>query len=436
MDPHSRFFAVIRWLKKNILPGVLVFFGLLLMAAVAGEVWLRITRPFAEPQWVSRFDPENGVIFVPGALIRHTNHLDFWAENRANHLGFLDREPPAAGSHASCRIAFFGDSFVEAAQVPVEKKFHVLLENRWNAENPRRKLETMAFGYSGTGQANQLPWLELSRPYEPNVIVLVFVSNDFANNNTWLEAARNGWHPFHPPRPFLYRDEGSAYRLLKPDPEWQKHLLVQTGNTPEERTKRWAYHKLEKNFYLYALLHKLWQLHANDASTWHSNLPLILATLRAMPEEKGRFGDWQPPGDLDMDQMFYAERMPPVFDEALADTEAALRLWKKEADAMGIPLVILATHSVEYSAPRSNSSASLRRGISPDRQLRRLEAIADKLGLPVINQAAYIRSDGGELKQASFPHDGHWNAYGHMTAAGAIKQYLLAHPKICGGSRP
>lgn len=178
-----------RWILVNVAQGLAISAALLLVTSLAVEGWFRLNRPFLKNQWLSRFDPQLGFVFVPGATIRQTNHLEFWGENRVNGLGFLDREPPSPGAHEGCRITFFGDSFVEAVQVPIDKKFHVRLEKAWNKISKNRRIETMAFGYSGTGQANQLPWFDLAEPYRPDVIVLVFVSNDFANNNVWLEAS-------------------------------------------------------------------------------------------------------------------------------------------------------------------------------------------------------------------------------------------------------
>lgn len=64
------------------------------------------------------------------------------------------------------------------------------------------------------GLINQLGYLEtFVRPRKPDVIVLVFVSNDFANNSPLLEAIRVGWHPAHAPR---------MRNTTKPDTEYER----------------------------------------------------------------------------------------------------------------------------------------------------------------------------------------------------------------------
>lgn len=423
--------AWVRILSVN----ALVLATFLFLAGLVGEAYLRLTKPFVRPVWVSRFDPHLGFTFAPGAEIKHTNHVDFWAAERANSWGFLDHESPVAPAGPGvCRIAVVGDSFVEAAQVTNDKKLHRLLEKLWNQPQGKKfSLETLALGYSGTGQANQLPWARLLKPLSPRVIVLVFVSNDFANNNVWLEAARNGWHPEHPPRPFLVRGE-----LGPADPAWRARLLPgQTGNAQAAWTMEqsglsgWLHGKLWQRSYLYSFLYTLWIRYAYDAAAYYGNVPSALAALRTTPEGRRLFGDWDPPQDLTLDQMFAAERMPPVFHQALEDTAVALRAWKLEAQKMGASLVLLATHTLHTHYLPPNPAAARKRGWNDQLPMRRLSAIADAEGIPLIDQGGFILRSGGSLEKASFRFDGHWSPYGHETAARVMVEWLKSHPTVC-----
>jgi hypothetical protein len=307
-----------KWVKENVFPGVAVSLATLVFIVLCGEAYLRLTAPFTETQWVSRFDAKLGFVFEPGVLIRHTNDIEYWTEQRANSWGFLDLEPSFdKSSQGMCTIAFIGDSFVEAAQVPIEQKFHRLLETHWNRTYPSNPLRTQAFGYSGTGQSNQLAWLALIEKLHPKLIVLVFVSNDFGNNNVWLEAARNGWHPEHPPRPFLIKGQ-----LHPPAPDWREHLLPgQTGSTQAAWSRDrgdigdWGHHKLWK-LLVYRAFYKVWVGFSYRASAYYANVPDAVRELRKLPGGHDRFGDWDPPDDLTIDQMFMAMKMPPVFHEA------------------------------------------------------------------------------------------------------------------------
>jgi hypothetical protein len=207
----------VRWSVENILPGAGIAVALLALAAMAGEFALRVKTPFLANNWPIKFDGSYGFNFVPGAKVELTNHLDFWAENIVNSLGFLDREPPSTEYPGTgvCRIAFFGDSMIEAAQVPLEQKVQIQLERFANESHGGKKFQTLAFGFSGTGQANQIPFYDVfAKRFHPNVVVLVFVSNDFANNSSVLESIRNGWDPFHPPRLFFDRDATGGFQSI------------------------------------------------------------------------------------------------------------------------------------------------------------------------------------------------------------------------------
>ena len=96
----------------------------LALIAIAGEAWLRLTAPPFPEAWLpTRFVSGVGTLYEPHAEVRYTNNLDFWTTQRANSLGFLDREPPdPERAAASCHVAVFGDSFVEASQVPIADK--------------------------------------------------------------------------------------------------------------------------------------------------------------------------------------------------------------------------------------------------------------------------------------------------------------------------
>lgn len=208
-------------------PGLVIAGTLVAVAFVAGEIYLRVKIPFLKQNWPAYVHPAAGFLLKPGEELRHTNNADFWIREKANSLGFLDREPKVPKPAGTFRILFLGDSFVEAAQVPIARKFHVLLEQRLRQAFPGRAIDTVAMGYSGTGQASQIPFYEtFAKALQPDLVVALFVSNDFANNSPVLESVRNGWHPYHPPRPFLEVEPGAVgYRRVNVDLDYQKHLI-------------------------------------------------------------------------------------------------------------------------------------------------------------------------------------------------------------------
>ena len=63
-----------------------------------------------------------------------------------------------------------------------------------------------------------------------------------------------------------------------------------------------------------------------------------------------------------------------------------------------------------------------------------MSAMAEERGIPVIDQAALVRRQGAELRDAQFPHNGHWSPAGHQWAAEALLEYLKENQDICRGS--
>ena len=80
-------------------------------------------------------------------------------------------------------------------------------------------------GYSGTGQTNQLAFYDhFGAELKPDVVVLVVVNNDLANNSAALESIRNGWHPLKPPRLFFHRERSQAsFHPLPIAEDWSEH---------------------------------------------------------------------------------------------------------------------------------------------------------------------------------------------------------------------
>ena len=152
----------------------------LLVALVASEVYLRAAWPFAHNEHPNELVPGVGMRTKPQAEVRWTNTLDYWTVQRANSLGFLDREPPSPErATASCHVAIVGDSFVEAKEVPVSDKVQVRLEGMAAERLPGWDVTVAAYGRANTGQVSQLPWWdEWIRHRPPKLVVLLFVWND------------------------------------------------------------------------------------------------------------------------------------------------------------------------------------------------------------------------------------------------------------------
>ena len=378
--------------------------GTLLVLYLVLEVWARIFPPKDSTVWPLVQNPAVGTTFQPNARVVLTNGLDFHVEERSNEAGFLDRPlPPLAKPPGVCRIAVIGDSMVEAAQVPIAQKVQVEIQKRLEAVRPGKPVETMAFGFSGTGQLNQLGYLEtFVRPRKPDVIVLVFVSNDFANNSPLLEAIRVGWHPAHAPRIFA-REKNGAIEVQPIDPDWLSHRLP-AADDERPAVHRWLHRASRFYRWLYAKL----TLQYPSVAAWIGREPTeasrtaarIAALAKLAPEEARLLEGWDPQTSRSIDGMFEEpDPLPPAFQQALRFTSFSFEQYHQRAAQDGARLLVLGSHEL------------------PDRQEGRLRAMLAERGISYVSLKAYIASTGRLAADAQWRHDAHWSPQGHVWAA-------------------
>ena len=379
----------IRWVLRLLGWNALLLLAGVVLIAIVGEAWFRLSRPLSMPFRISdlrsEFVPNVGVLFPPNTEIRSTNRRDFWTVSRTNSLGFLDREPPSPErAAATCHISMIGDSFVEAREVPVRDKFHVRLEELAAEELPHLDITTSAFGIEDTGQVQQLPFYdEYARLLHPKLLVLVFVHNDFHDNLRVPEALTlRGPNRRNFLQPTVERRSDGKFQLSPPPPQDPPPRSSQAQSS-------WAARAMEK------ALDRSWLVFS-----LHRKLKALSNAL--FP-------------DMDMDQAGSGRSLKPRRQQY---TRFALEQFKQRADRDGARLVILASHSLT---------------IHELYMFGWLSQMAATLGIPVIDQADYILRQGAGLTDANWPHDFHWNPAGHRWAAEALLEYIEEHPAICDG---
>ena len=394
-------------------------------ACAALESYLRLQWPFLTNKESTHFHPKAGSIRKPNAEVRSTNnHGEFFTIQRVNRLGFLDREPLSPEQRGrGCHITIIGDSFVEARQVAIRDKFHVQLERLAAKELPNLNMTTSAFGRGGTGQINQLPYYdEFARHLRPCVLVLVFVVNDFANNHPILSSFQRSQatHPEHSPFATAEKNAGGDFCLHSPDRNFRERMLPRPPMSWTSRLRNY----LTQKFYLAKWLYSkrlLWKYaRAETANGGRGESPED-AQINAWLERLSRrpydasLVEGRPP-NVRINSRFEREDLPPIFEEALEFTAYALDQFKARAQEDGVSLIILSTHTM---------------GARGNLPFDRMNALAKERGIPVIDQADYIRRQGGRIPDAHWEHDRHWNATGHQWAAEALLEYLKENPHIC-----
>jgi hypothetical protein len=198
-----------RWLGNLVVMGLTLGVGLGLLEFGVRRAGFRAPSSRADRLLGHRYRP-------------NTDYFHLGEEGRShgryNAGGWRDVDHAEAKPPGTTRILVLGDSYVSAFQVPLDSTFHRRLERTLNlrAIEPYR-FEVIAMGQDGNGTTSELLTYEtLGRRYDPDIVAVLFVQNDPADN----------WKPFalEKQRPFLVED-GDSLRLdvsFHDDPGFQK----------------------------------------------------------------------------------------------------------------------------------------------------------------------------------------------------------------------
>ena len=240
-------------------------------------------------------------------------------------------------------MTLIGDSFVDAKEVAIADKVQVRLEEMAARDLPALDVTTSAFGRGGMGQISQLGFYDVwARGLSPDVVVLVFVGNDFHDNSLALQSWSHGRSPDHPPWRYARRGADGEMEFVPPASsveEVRANLLPRLP--PPEPIGGRLERGLRKVSYV---ADWLWtragggRLGAASGSGAAQRLAWA-EIINGHPRHGGFMEGWDP---LDGARLRYllGEEPPPVFREALDLTVFALRQFRERAERDGAALVI------------------------------------------------------------------------------------------------
>src|SRR5437016_120195 len=171
MTESTAYAARVRSRVRPLLAKLLLLVGGILVALLIVEVVLRVSGfTYFNP---SIADQDVGYSLRPGAE-------GWWKKEgvtyvKINSHGFRDREHAIAKPPDTLRIAVLGDSYAEAFQVPLEKTFWTLMEQKLNEcpQAAKSQVEVLNFGISGFSTGRELILLQKRVwQYSPDIIVL------------------------------------------------------------------------------------------------------------------------------------------------------------------------------------------------------------------------------------------------------------------------
>lgn len=398
----------------------------------AAEAYLRLTLPFAMNHSPLVFVPSVGTLFAPGSEVRTTNGRDYWTVQKANSLGFLDREHPAPRAAESCHAVVIGGSLVEAAAVPITDKFHVRFEELAARALPDLDVTASAYGFRGAAQIAQLPFYDAyAQRLEPELAVLVFEPGHFASNAPLRRALSRGLDPDLQPRVTAVQAEDGTMTLRPPgiDSPDERAALMEPLPPPPSPWPRRVAELLAPHSY--AAAHAAVRTPRDRPYHWSKERRAAwMERVRRRPDYAwilpgGSAGatTWLLPSAerRNAGGPVFLRRHPPRVQEYLLDfTAFGLDRFKERADRDGAALVILAAWQVKAA----------RRGM-----FDLLRAMAGERGIPLIDHYDYIFRAGGDVREARFDRDGSWSAAGHRWAAEALLEWIADNRRVCDDRR-
>ncbi|HEY5998756.1 MAG TPA: SGNH/GDSL hydrolase family protein [bacterium] len=374
----------------------LALLGASILAALAvAEVGLRVAG-FSAPSFYTR-DYQRGGVLRPGAAgLWNREGRDFV---RISSRGLRDREHALAKPPGTLRIAVLGDSYAEAMQLPMEQTFWSVLERELGGCGALagRRVEVINFGVSGYGTAQELLALRHDAwRYDPDVVVLAFVTgNDVRNNSRELER--------DPTRPYFVERDG---RLVLDEG-------FRAGFPPP------------------------WRLRLREAASEVLNRVRVLQLLKSAADAAHAPAAPAPPAadtgaSAGLDDEVYRPPRDAAWERAWRVTEGLLGLMADEVRAHGARLLVvsLSNPAQVHPDPAARQAYARARGIDdlfyPD---RRIAAACARLGVPSLSLApplAERASRTGVFFHGFGGHEGegHWNERGHRAAGELIAAEL------------
>ena len=360
------------------------------------------------------------MLYEPLSVVRHTNGVDFWTDSKVNSLGFLDREPIATDrADESCHVTVIGDSFVEASEVQLASRFPVQLEDLAKRDLPELDVTISAFGREDSGQIHQIPFYDhYASKLNPDLLILVFVSNDIYDNSSFLRNLTLTWDPDRPPHAFARKSETGEISLYPPDPEFFHHQILPPPKFevfPNTFFGAWLSPKISMR-----------------TMTNKERILERASIIRKRPRYAALTVDWDDKtlAERRLWSNHLEARPLMVIRETFEFMAFSLDQFRERTDRDGASLAILATESMSIGLGKQRVREKPER--APINLLREM-AVAREI--PVIDMYDYMIRQGGRIEDRIsgmyFEHDPHWNETGHRLAAKAVLEYLKENPGIC-----
>jgi hypothetical protein len=398
--------------RRNIGKLLLAFGGILVGLTIA-ELALRVSGFRYFNGYI--VDQDVGFTLRPGAEgWWEREHLTYI---KINSHGFRDREHSFVKPPDTLRIAVLGDSYVEALQVPLEKTFWSVMEQKLQgcSQSAASKVEVLSFGVSGFSTASELITLRKRVwQYSPDVIVLlVTTGNDIRDNSPKLTPFTNK------PLPYFVSTNGKLVFEDSLLAARNRSLVFRLQQSFPGRSLNW----LRSHLRLLGLID--WAREAYQSSIQERERQNQPGTIAKSNDEPGVASQvFREPGD-------------PDWNDAWQVTEGLFVQMRDEVKAHGAKfLVVTGSTGIQVNPDQDTRKTymnhlGVRDLFYPD---QRIKSLGEREGFRVMNLAPPLEEYA--TRNQVFLHGpvnakgrGHWNELGHRLAgeliAGELCKVLL-----------
>jgi hypothetical protein len=381
--------------KKELTWAVVIMLALPFFAELA----LRASHVHFDPQL---YVPDQGLGWRLRPNVSGVVSVETWQFVRINSSGFRDRERTYDKPPDTIRIAVLGNSWTEALQVPLDKTYCSVLEQKLtrSACFSGKRVEVLNFGVAGysTGQELLLLQREVWKYHPDILLVAVYPARDIANN---LRELNNAVNPEQSPY-FVYRDG-----ILVLDDSFRALPALQ----PRQMLLQDIRYGVTKHVRL---------LQAVGALQRFGKIRVAMAAVKGRAEKSGVDN---------LEYTIYAPRTDSQMQMAWRVTEGLLLAIRDEVKAHGADfrIVVLATRQQVHPDPAKRAELMRKLGV---RDLAyaddRFRDFGAREGIPVLTLTPALS------RYAEAHHEflngfnstnfgaGHWNETGHRVAAEAI----------------
>ena len=349
------------------------------------------------------FDPQSLRLSRPDAVLgwNHIpNTLGFWrkscfsSELKFNSEGMRDIEHAHEKPQGTYRIVVIGDSYVTAQEVAFNETFVRQLQH--DLIRRGKNIDVLGFGVRGFGTDQEYLLLgNYALKYDPDLVILTFVSNDVRNNFLALEK--------NPAKPYfeLTPDSRLTPRPFTPMPDlsgsWKSVLFENLD------TVRFVYFR------------------AAQVTIMHNALVKFGIYANVVPTPSG-------PDDLMNNTVYRDPPWPLEWEASWRVTRGLLHEMKNTSKNIGAEFILFSvTREVQVDDKMFKALEEHHPNIplAYDNLDKRLATFSENEGIAYVSSLVAMRELQASGKSVHLSCDGHWSPEAHKRAADLLADYLV-----------